>query len=298
MKTIFGIMLMMISFSCFSNVFEKPVQIILPFPPGGSIDTTFRSIQQFAEKQNLHLMPVYRPGAEGVIGLDRLSESCTDGRCISLAPLASIAQHRLHSNKNSENVSILTNVKIQPNSFVINTNIKEKTIKDITSKMNNGYIFKIGQGSPGSRIAAEQFLYLLNNKKETIIVPYKGASPMMLDLLGNNIDIAVAPFTVTRSHVDAKRVNLLFLTSLVKFKEYETTYIFDVFPTWKNYEGHIIVYPKNMEDKYVKFWSWFFQRYLNDQNTIQQNQKDYNVTPKFGDIKNIDMLINDIMKKL
>ena len=86
-----------------SNVFaqrfdptEKSTQVIIPFTPGGSIDINFKYMQRYAAQQKINLIAVYRPGAEGVIGLNKLVDACTDGYCLGFTNLSSVAMHRFY----------------------------------------------------------------------------------------------------------------------------------------------------------------------------------------------------------
>jgi len=288
-----------------SNVFaegfdptEKSTQVIIPFAPGGSIDINFKYIQRYAAQQKINLIAVYRPGAEGVIGLNRLADACTDGYCLGFTTLSSVAMHRLHEPISSKNIQIITNTNDVSISVVTHNNSKIFSINDLIRDVKNGRVIRAGQGSPGNRIAAEQLFSLINSSTEKILVPYKGGAPSIIDLVGEQIDIVVVPFIVAKPYVDSGRLKLLMLTSHVKFKEYKTDYVFDIFPTWENYAANLILVNSNVDKKALAFWNTFFKQYLNENATKEQDLKDLSSTAKFGETKVIEKLIQSVITKL
>ena len=288
-----------------SNVFakdfdptEKSTQVIIPFTPGGSIDINFKYIQRYAAQQKINLIPVYRPGAEGVIGLNKLVDACIDGYCLGFTNLSSVAMHRLHEPISSKNIQIITNVNYTTVSVVTHNNSKIFSINDLIRDVKNGRVIRAGQGSPMNRITIEQLFSSINSSTEKIIVPYKGGAPSIIDLVGEQIDIVVVPFIVAKPYVDSGRLKLLMLTSHVKFKEYKTDYVFDIFPTWENYAASTILVNSNVDKKALAFWNTFFKQYLNEITTEVQDLTDLSSTAKFGEVKAVEKLIQRIIKKL
>lgn len=292
--------LLLISCNLFAQQFNpnKPVQVIIPFAPGGSIDITFKQLQQYANQQNINLIVVYRPGAETIIGLNKLVDASSDGYTIGLTTLSSVAQHRLNQPEQAKHVTIITNVKIPLNSFVTHPNAKLTSMKDVVRDINNGRVIRIGQGSPGSRIAAEQLISLIKSKTEAIVVPYKGGGPSLTDLIGEHIEMSVIPFSASKPLVDAGRLKLLMLTSAIKFNEYKTDYVFDMFPNWENYEGHLVLINKHTDKNAVIFWNSFFKQYIESEVAKTINAKELNLTVRFGEINSIEKLIQNVMKKM
>ena len=149
-----------------------------------------------------------------------------------------------------------------------------------------------------NRITIEQLFSSINSSTEKIIVPYKGGAPSIIDLVGEQIDIVVVPFIVAKPYVDSGRLKLLMLTSHVKFKEYKTDYVFDIFPTWENYAASTILVNSNVDKKALAFWNTFFKQYLNEITTEVQDLTDLSSTAKFGEVKAVEKLIQRIIKKL
>ncbi|MGH6784256.1 MAG: Bug family tripartite tricarboxylate transporter substrate binding protein, partial [Sphingomicrobium sp.] len=65
---------------------EKPIRLIVTFPPGGSTDVVARAIQPHLEKHlRQPLIIENRPGAGGVIGLDAVAKAAPDGYTVGVA---------------------------------------------------------------------------------------------------------------------------------------------------------------------------------------------------------------------
>jgi tripartite-type tricarboxylate transporter receptor subunit TctC len=297
---IISIILLLVSINGIAKDFtpNKPVQVIIPNAQGSAVDITFRQIQKYALQQNINLIGIYRPGADSIIGLNKLVNSSTDGYTIGITVISAVAYHRVKEPEQSSQIGIITNVKTSINSVITHNNTKLTSIKQVIREMNNGKIMKMGVSGTGSRLGTEQLLSLINSKTESIIVPYFGTGNVLNALMGEHIEVSVMPFLASQPFIDSNRIKLLMLTSRVKFDNYKTDYVYDIFPQWENYEGHLILINKNADKNSTKFWNDFFKQYQESDIIKSYNLKELNYDNKFGDIKSIDQLIHTIMKKI
>ena len=58
------------------------VKVIVPFPPGGGVDATYRKIEKYAQQQGVNMIPEYHPGAEGVVGMNAAATQSKDGNVL------------------------------------------------------------------------------------------------------------------------------------------------------------------------------------------------------------------------
>jgi hypothetical protein len=66
------------------------------------------------------------------------------------------------------------------------------------------------------------------------------------------------------------------LTSKHKFLEYNTNYVYDIYPNWKSYEGHIVFTVKDNK------FNNLFKDYLNDNNIKKEYDLEYSELPVYG----------------
>jgi tripartite-type tricarboxylate transporter receptor subunit TctC len=227
----------------------QPVRVVMPFSAGGNATITFNQLKQFAETKNITLIPIYKPGADGIIALDYIISNPYN--TIGLMGLSNIHPQYL------DKINIITRVKILPQSFV------SYTIRDMTKSIT------IGSQSISSKAS------ILQLPIKHTIVNYKGANQNLLDVLGNHIDMGVIPFALTKPYIDNNKLKLYMLTSKIKFPEYNTNYAYDIYPNWKSYEGHIVFTVNNNK------FNNLFKDYLNDNNIKKEYSLEYSELPQY-----------------
>jgi tripartite-type tricarboxylate transporter receptor subunit TctC len=242
---------------------KQPIRVVMHGSPGGGPTITFNQLKQFAETKNITLIPIYKPGAEGILAMEYILDNPVN--TIGLMGLSNILPE--HLNK----INIITKIKIQPQSFVY------------INMPNMNLPITIGSQSMSSKIAALQLPI------KHILINYKSAQQSILDVLGQHINMAVIPFSVTKPYIDNNKLKLYMLTSKSKFPEYNTNYAYDLYPNWKSYEGHVVFTVK----QYHININNLFKDYLNDSNTKKQYNLEYRELPIYGDINNIPQLIRE-----
>ncbi|NYT60977.1 tripartite tricarboxylate transporter substrate binding protein [Alcaligenaceae bacterium] len=183
---------------------QRPVHIIVPFPPGGAIDTMTRILAPYLEaglKQSV--VVENRAGAGGIVGTTAASRS-TDGHTLLMTAMGHVVVPALNSKITYDALGdfrALAPVGIVPNVLVVPASSPYKTAQDIidAAKANPG---KLTYGSAGvgsslhmtaARFAAEAGITLTH-------VPYRGSVAAMTDLVSGRIDLmfdsttSIAPF--------------------------------------------------------------------------------------------------------
>ena len=176
----------------------KPIRFVVPYPPGGPLDTIARVL---AEKVKVSLgQPVVvenKPGAGGNIGVDLIAKAQPDGYTLVMGAVATHAINPwLFSKipydavKDFAPVALVASV---PNVLVVNKEFADKnnirTMADLVAyaKANPG---KLNYGSGGSGSAGHLAGELLGARAQVKIVhiPYQGAAPAKLALLSGQSD--------------------------------------------------------------------------------------------------------------
>jgi len=267
MKHLITILLLTVASLCSAQTFspEKiPVKMIIPFPPGGGADIAFKHFQKYAEEMhNVTIVPIYKPGAESLIGLAEIAGSKQDGMTLGFVTVAGLATYKSkYPGYQFAYVSMISKstmaVVTHPLSGIRTINDLESEIK--ASKITKSFAF----GAPAQKIALSQ-LFLLNKTPAPDFIPYKGASPLLNDLLGGHIDVAVIPLNIVKSQIDSKKIILIATTA--KFNG--TTNLYKKYPNWESNDGFVIVLPNNVNTEVYTFWSNLIQKYLTDPITLE-----------------------------
>ena len=172
---------------------NRPVRLIIPFPPGGSNDVVGRLIAKvLSEKLGQQVFVDNRGGAGGVIGTDALSKSTPDGYTIGIVSIAhavNTALHKLEYDpiKSFEPVSILAT---GPNVLVVNPDLPVKSVAELVAlaKQKPGELNYASAGI-GSFQHLGGELFKLWAGVDIVHVPYKGGGPAMQDVVAGHIKI-------------------------------------------------------------------------------------------------------------
>lgn len=267
------------------NPGKEVVKVIIPFAPGGGADQGMRHLQQYAESRGIRMVPVYKGGAEGLVGTDELSRSPGDGLTLFYGTVATIATHQIaNPNYRFKNItlvrtsvmSLVTHVKSGINSY-------EDFERDMRSSNIKPRVF--GIGAPGQTVVINNTIAAANgqtnNKK---IIPYKGSQPAIQDLVGGHIDYMMVPLALTKPHIDSGKLRLLAIISDQKRPELShVPNLKNRYPNWPtSVDGFIISMPGNASAESYKFWSEFIKVYMNDKQALKEWYDDLFEPEDFG----------------
>lgn len=256
---------------------EKPVTVVIPFAPGGGVESTFRNMQRFAHSRGIELIPRYKPGAEGTIGIKDLIDSPNDGRTVSITTAGSLGFHQSQTMQNNPN--ILTGLVGGNSVFVTSINSNITSLSDFERLILRGDRVNIGVAHAGQRMAFDQLFDIINAKKRPEYIPYKGAGQAVQDLAGGHIDILFVPITVVRPLVDSGKATVI-ATSKIKLPI--APRISSIHKQWKDIELHVFLVPEGTDPNAVQFWNSFLKDYLSSKEVSAEFEKTFAFTVPFS----------------
>jgi tripartite-type tricarboxylate transporter receptor subunit TctC len=175
------------------NFPSRPITVVIPFPPGGTLDYILRTIQPKLEASlGQPIVIESRPGATGNIGNAYVAKSEPDGyTLVETATNIGVFPH-IFSNLTYDPLKDLTvvgGVAETPTNCVVNPKGRFQTFTDLMkeAKANPGHV-KFGSSGVGAPSHLVVELIGRRNNVKFAHVPYKGAQGAMNDLLGNFID--------------------------------------------------------------------------------------------------------------
>jgi tripartite-type tricarboxylate transporter receptor subunit TctC len=252
---------------------KEPIQVIIPFSPGGGVDATYKSIMNYATKQNIKLVPMYKPGAEGLIGMNELSKSKNDGFTIGLVTTGNIAIYRM-KNK-TDNIKPVMGIRNAPIAVVVNANSSIKTLADYENAIKNDSKFSFGFAGPAQRMYFTQLTELMRVKNEPTIIPYKGGSNVITDLLGGHITSAILPYNIISTHVDTGSLRIVAInSSTVPVNSPNAKLLQKQYSHWEDFDWYCLVMPPDTNHEITKAWITFINQYLSDPATLDEFKRD------------------------
>ncbi|MFZ9320985.1 MAG: Bug family tripartite tricarboxylate transporter substrate binding protein [Hylemonella sp.] len=202
---------------------NRPVKILVPFPAGGSADLLARFIAQgLSEKFNQQFVVDNRSGAGGNIGTDAMAKAVPDGYTIGLSTSGPLVNNKfLYKNMPYDSDKDLTPIAlIGEIPLVISSNPKvparnlNEFLQLARSKPAEYSVGQPGNGTIG-HLALEQ-LSIVSQTKLTI-VPFRGDTPAVVDLLSGSIQALATPITALIPNISAGKLNGLAVTSAARY---------------------------------------------------------------------------------
>ncbi len=197
---------------------EKPVTLLVPFPPGGSTDSLARVLApKLQEKLGANVIVDNKPGATGTIGTGQVKRSPADGYTVlvsSLGPFV-IAPHLIKGvpYDAGKDFDLLTVAVQAPNVLVVPAASPLKSVADVIAeqKKSPGKMSFASSGNGSSdHLTAE--LFWLQTGTSGSHVPYKGGAPAIQDLLGGQVDASFQNINAVLQHIQAGKLRALAIT--------------------------------------------------------------------------------------
>lgn len=183
---------------------ENTVRIVVPFPPGGAIDTMTRVLAPHLEDGLKQAVVVEnRPGAGGIVGTEAVSRS-TDGHTILMTAMGHVIVPALYSKITYDPMAdfrALAPVGVVPNVLVVPADSPYQSVQDVieAAKANPGTL-TFGSAGAGSSLHLTPALFAAMADIDLTHVPYRGSGPASIDLVSGRIDMmfdsstSIAPF--------------------------------------------------------------------------------------------------------
>jgi tripartite-type tricarboxylate transporter receptor subunit TctC len=211
---------------------NRPVKVIVPFPPGGTSDIMARMAADELSKMLKQPFVIENiGGAGGVIGAERGAKASPDGYTLTLTGVGSNAvAHGLDPNlkyNSNTDYSHIAQIHSGPNVLVVHPSAPFKTLKDLVeyARANPGKLDYGYTHAASGHMAMELFKQTLSTctgpktKQECrglaiVGIPYRGGGPLLNAILGNEIPMMFINQDVALPHVKAGKMRALAVTSL------------------------------------------------------------------------------------
>ncbi|CAG2154855.1 hypothetical protein LMG31506_05209 [Cupriavidus yeoncheonensis] len=198
---------------------DKPVRIVVPYPPGGASDTTARVLsEKLKEVTGGTFVVENRPGANGNIAAEMVAKSPADGYTLLMANVGpnaisqAIYPHLNYDvNKSFAPIGQTTTVPIV---LVAGPKVKATDIKGLVAevKANPGkYTFASAGNGSSNHLVGEMFKSGL--KLDMMHVPYKGDGPAMTDVMAGQVSMMFTTAVAARPYITGGKLRLIAVAS-------------------------------------------------------------------------------------
>jgi tripartite-type tricarboxylate transporter receptor subunit TctC len=199
----------------------KPIRLIVPNPPGGTLDIAARILgPRMAELSGQPTLIENRPGADTNIGTELVARAAPDGYTVLVQTVPFVVNPSLFSklpfdvNRDFAPVSLIASV---PFALVVNNGVPAKSVKELVA-LARARPGKLNYASAGNgsnlHVAAE----LLNSLAgvNMVHIQYKGGGPALVAVLGGEVDLTYLNLAAVTQHVRAGKLRALGLTGTTR----------------------------------------------------------------------------------
>ncbi|MPZ40081.1 MAG: tripartite tricarboxylate transporter substrate binding protein [Rhizobiales bacterium] len=213
-----GVLLALTTAAAAQDYPTKPVRLIVPFPPGGFNDIVARMIgTQLSDRLGKQVVVDNRTGAGGVVGTELAAHAPNDGYTLLIASLAITINPWFHKTsydavKSFAPVALLATA---PNVISIQPDLPLKSVKDLIAmaKERPGKL-QYASAGVGSFMHMGPELFKQMAKVDILHVPFRGAGPALIDVMGGNTHMSFASVPSSITHFRSSKLRALGVGSL------------------------------------------------------------------------------------
>ncbi|MDR7094598.1 Bug family tripartite tricarboxylate transporter substrate binding protein [Hydrogenophaga laconesensis] len=198
---------------------DKPIRLLLPFPPGGSSDQVARVLGPLmAEKLGQPVVIENRPGAGGAIALDAVARSAPDGYTLGVGTIGGLGLAKLMGQsqpydalKDFAPVGMMITI---PFVVVASNASRIESVADLVARARDtkGGL-SVGHGGNGSQMHLSVELLRQMTQAELVSVPYRGTAPATQDVMGGQMPLAMSDTSTSIQQIKAGTLKAVGVTS-------------------------------------------------------------------------------------
>jgi tripartite-type tricarboxylate transporter receptor subunit TctC len=209
--------------NAFAQAFpDKPIRLIVPFPPGGGTDVVARAVApKMSEVLGQPIVVENRAGAGSNVGTEVVAKSPADGYTILLVSSANAINATLSPNiswKLATDFDPIVLLVMNQSVLVVPPAFPASNVQEFLAlaKAKPGVVTIASSGNGSSAHLGAELLKLMSGVN-LLHVPYKGAAPALNDLLGGHVDSMLLDVAVAMPQIKSGKVKVLGIGSLRRF---------------------------------------------------------------------------------
>ncbi|OZI48698.1 tripartite tricarboxylate transporter substrate binding protein [Bordetella genomosp. 4] len=201
-----------------ANYPDRPIKIVVPFPPGGSTDVLIRLIgPRLSTRLGQTVVVENKPGASATVGADNVARASPDGYTL----LAASAHHTIAqaviptlNYRIDKSFAPIGTIAMVPNLVVVNSTLPAKNIAElVTLTKAEPERFNYGSAGPGSAHHLIGEMFKLRTGAQLTHVPYAGSAPAVTGLLSNQVQVMFDTVPSALPHIRAGKTRALAVTT-------------------------------------------------------------------------------------
>jgi tripartite-type tricarboxylate transporter receptor subunit TctC len=196
----------------------KPIRVVIPVPPGGSIDTVMRVIApRMSESIGQSVVLESRPGASTNLGTELVARAPGDGYTLLANTVGLVANVSLFPKLGYDperDFAAVCLIASSPSLIAVHPSVPVKNIKELIAlAKQNPSTVKFGTAGAGGLTHLAVELLASQTGTKFAHVPYKGGGPALIALMSGEVDMAALAVVAAAGYVNSNRMRVLAVTS-------------------------------------------------------------------------------------
>ncbi len=204
---------------------DKPIKVVVPYPPGGGTDVIARIVQdRLRQELGQPLVIENRGGAAGSIGTELVAKAEPDGYTVLFTLNSHTINPAIYSKlpfDTAKDFEPVATVASLPQILVAHPDFPAKTVKELIelakAKPEAISYASVGNGSPG-HLAGE--LFKLRTGTKMTHIPYRGGGPAVIDVMGGQVPLLWVSIPAAANYVKQGKLRALAVSTLKRSKAF------------------------------------------------------------------------------
>ena len=201
----------------------RPVRLVVPVPPGGSLDVMSRILSpKWGEVMGQNVIIDYRPGANTIVGSEHVARSPADGYTLLINTLPFVVNPALYPKMpfdTARDFAPVSYLGSSPFVLVVHPSVPAKSVKELIAlaKARPGDLNYASAGNGSNlHVAAELFKNLTGTN--IVHVPYGGGGPALIAILNGEAGLSFLSLVAVTGHIATGRMRALGITTAKRSK--------------------------------------------------------------------------------
>src|SRR5262245_5984199 len=209
----FGLLLVLASPVAAQDYPTKPVRLIIPFAPGGSVDIVARLIAaKLGDQLGHQVTPDNRAGAGGIIGAELGAKAAPDGYTLVLISLAHTMNPHLYKvpYDTLHAFSLVAMLGNGPSVLTVHPSVPANTVKELIAlAKSKPKEYAFAHAGVGSFTHTASVLFAMMANIEVEQIPFKGGGPAMIDVMGGHSQLLMNSYLASVPHIRSGKLKPL-----------------------------------------------------------------------------------------
>ena len=202
---------------------QRPIRVIVPFPPGGGTDLVSRAIQPaWSARMGQQIILDNRGGAQGLLGTGIAAHAAPDGYTLVIAEIGAIAVAPALTEKvpfdPRKDFTAITKLIEQPYIMTVHPSVQAATLPDFI-KLAQAKAGALNYGSGNTTAHVAQELFFRTAKLSIQHIPYRGSGPSVAALLANEVQVIFSGPGAAIPQIKAGKIRALAVTTIKRSRE-------------------------------------------------------------------------------